>query len=95
MTKTGNFVTEIESRIKTRNAEIAKFRVIAEVADPDDQAEYYQIIEDIVQKEGVVKEKLAAFDESGEVDRSSLKIEIEALQQGVEDAIEFARTRVN
>lgn len=95
MTDNRNFVTEIESQIKTRNAEIAKFRVITEVADPDDQVEYYQIIEDIVVKEDAVKEKLAAFDESGEVDRSSLKNEIEALQQRVEDAIESARIRIN
>ena len=74
-----NFVSEIEKGIENWNAEVFEFRVIAEVAKPDDQIEHYQVIEDIVEKEHAVIEKLAVFDESGAIDRSILKNEIENL----------------
>ncbi|WP_163340902.1 hypothetical protein [Desulfopila sp. IMCC35008] len=90
-----NFVSEIEKEIKNWNAEVLKFRIIAEVTKPDDQIEHYQVIEDIVAKEQAVIEKLAVFDESGIVDQTILKNEIENLQQDVEDAIEAARVKIN
>ncbi len=95
MTDHDRLVTEVERQIDLRNADIVKFRVIAEIANPDDQIEYYQIIEDIVEKENDVKEKLAAFDRSDEADRNYLKKEIDYLQKRVEDAIEAARPRIN
>jgi hypothetical protein len=67
----------------------------SEVADPDDQITFYQIIEDIVRKENAVKEKLAAFDKSGVVDRTDMADEIEKIQKRVEDSIEAARVRIN
>jgi len=72
MTDKRNFINEVEQQIDTRNGEIVKFRVIAEVAEPDDQIEFYQIIEEIVEKENVVKEKLAAFAESDAADQASV-----------------------
>lgn len=39
-----NFVSEIEKEIENWKAEILKFRVIAEVAIPDEQIEHYQAI---------------------------------------------------
>lgn len=91
MTDENNLVSEIEKW----NDEIYKFRVIAEVADPDDQFKYYQVIEDIVAKKHAVIEKLVSFDESGAIDRNHLKEEIEPLLQKVEDAIEAARVKIN
>ncbi|MGB3212041.1 MAG: hypothetical protein WBB19_15160 [Desulforhopalus sp.] len=90
-----NFVSEIEAKIKNWNEEILKFRIIAEVADPDDQIKHYQVIEDIVAKENAVIEKLAVFDESGAVDRGNLKDKIEDLRQIVDDTIEAARVKIN
>ena len=90
-----NFVSEIEKGIENWNAEVFEFRVIAEVAKPDDQIEHYQVIEDIVEKEHAVIEKLAVFDESGAIDRTILKNEIENLQQNVGDVIEAARVKIN
>lgn len=90
-----NFIADVERQIDNRNAEIVKFRIIAEVAAPDDQIEFYHIIEDIVAKENEVKEKLAAFEESGRDDLSDLKNEIVYLQKRVETAIEAARLKVN
>ncbi len=90
-----NCVSEIEKEIENWNAEVLKFRVIAEVAKPDDQIEHYQVIEDIVAKEHAVIEKLAVFKESGAADRTILKNKIENLQQNVEDAIEAARVKIN
>ncbi len=95
MTDHDNYVAEVERQIDVRNANLIKFRVIAEVAAPDDQIEYYQIIKDIVDKENAVKEKLAAFCESDEAGRNYLKTEINYLQKRVEDAIEAARHRIN
>lgn len=95
MTDTRDFVDEVTRKIEKRHDEIVKFRVIAEVADPDDQVTFYQIIEDIVEKENAVKEKLVAFDKSKAVDRTAMADEIERLQKRVEDAIEAARVRVN
>lgn len=95
MTDRANFVKEIERQMQERHNEIVRFRVIAEVAKPDDQIEYYQIIEDIVAKDYAVREKLVEYIESDEVDRSSLKKEIEDLHQLVVDAIESAQVRIN
>ena len=95
MADTRDFVSEVKKKIEKRHDEIVKFRVIAEVADPDDQITFYQIIEDIVEKENEVKEKLASFDKSKAVDRTDMADEIEKLQKRVEDAIEAARVRIN
>ncbi|GAB6192883.1 hypothetical protein [Desulfocastanea catecholica] len=95
MTDTRDFVSEVERKIEKRHEDIVKFRIIAEVADPDDQIKFYQIIEDIVEKENAVQEKLAAFDKSKAVDRTDMADEIERLQKLVEDAIEVARVRIN
>jgi hypothetical protein len=90
-----NFIADVERRIDNRNAEIAKFRIIAEVAAPDDQIEFYHIIEDIVAKENQVKEKLDDFEKSESDDLSDLKNEIIHLEKQVEAAIEAARLKVN
>lgn len=95
MTDEKSFVSEMDKKIKQWNAEIAKFRIIAEVADPDDQIKHYQVIEDLVTKEKAVAEKLAAFNESTAVDRSDLKNQIEHLQKIIETSIETARVKVN
>ncbi len=95
MTESEKFITDVERQIDIRNADIAKFRIIAEVADPDEQIEFYQIIEDIVEKEKEVKKKLAAYDETDEAGRNYLRKEIGFLQKRVEDAIEAARYRIN
>lgn len=95
MTDTRDFVSEVTRKIEKRHEEIVKFRIIAEVADPDDQITFYQIIEDIVEKEDAVKEKLTAFDKNKAVDRTDMADEIEKLQKHVEDAIEAARVRIN
>ena len=55
------FVTKTAAKIEEWKKEIMKFKVIAEVADPDPQIIHYQIIEDIVAQEEVVSEKLAAY----------------------------------
>ena len=94
-TEKSNFIEEVEKRIDNRNGEIAKFRVIAEVADPDDQIKFYQIIEEIVNKENAVKEKLDDFAKSEKDNLEVLKNEITALQRRVEWAIEEARVKVN
>lgn len=89
-----NFVSEIEKKIGDWNAEILKFRMVAKAADPDDHSEHYQLVEDLVAKENAVMEKLSAFAESGAVDRSDLKAEIEDLQQNLEDAFKAARMKI-
>lgn len=95
MTESRDFVSEAKRRGEKRHDEIVKFRVIAEVADPNDQIAIYQIIEDIVDKENQVKIQLTAFDKSGEVDRADMATEIEKLEKRIEDAIEAARVRIN
>ncbi len=95
MTDKENFVADVEKQIDHWTAEIAKFRIIAELAHPDEQIEFYQIIEDIVDKEKAVKEKLSEFDKSDAADLGKLKNEIGELRQRVEKAIEDARFRVN
>ena len=95
MTDNANFVKEIERQMQKRHDALVRFRVIAEVADPDDQIKYYQFIEDVMAKDHVIREKLTAYAESDDVDRSSLKQEIEALHHVLEDAIEAAQLRIN
>jgi len=95
MTEKTSFIKEVERQIDNRTAEIAKFRVIAEVAEPDDQIRFYQIIEEIVKKENDVKEKLDDFEKSGGENLADLKNEINTLQQRVEKAIDDARVKVN
>jgi hypothetical protein len=95
MNNTRDFVSEVKRKKEMRHEEIVKFRVIAEVADPDDQIAFYQLIEDIVEKENAVKEKLTVFEQSGEVDRTDMANEIEKLEKLAEDAIEAARERIN
>lgn len=95
MTDNDNFVKDIEHQMQKRHDEVVKFRVIAEVADPDDQIKYYQIIEDIVAKDTAVREKIITYTESDDVDRSSLKNEIEALHQLLKDTIVSAQIRIN
>jgi hypothetical protein len=56
---------------------------------------FYQLIEDIVEKENEVKEQLAVFEQSGEVDRTDMANEIEKLEMLAEDAMESARERIN
>ncbi len=90
-----DFASEMEKKLDDFNAEILKFRIIAEVAEPDAQIVHYQIIEDLVEKETAIKGNLAVFNESGAVDRSELKSEIVHLQQQLEDAIEAARITIN
>jgi len=90
-----DFVSEMEKNLDDYNAEILKFRIIAEVAEPDAQIAHYQTIEDLTEKENAIKENLAVFNESGAVDRSDLKSEIENLQMQLEDAIEAARITIN
>lgn len=95
MTDNANFVKEMERHLKILHGEIFKFRVMAEVADPDDQIEYYHIIEEILAKDQAVREKLIAYDASDEVDRSTLKNEIDELYRLLEEAIESAIIRIN
>ena len=90
-----HFVSEMEKRIDTWHKEIQKFKIIAEVAEPDAQIEYYQVIEDIAKQVTGVNEKLDEFKSSGAVDRESFKNEIIDLQQGVDDTIDAARVTVN
>lgn len=75
--------------------EIMKFRIIAEVAEPDAQIQHYQIIEDIVTKEQAVVEKMKEYQESEAVDRSALHRELVRLKQRVDEAIEAARVAIN
>ncbi len=89
------FGEETAAKIEKWKKEIMKFRIIAEVAEPDAQIRHYQIIEDIVAKEQVVGEKLAAYQASDAVDRSALKSELIMLCQRVEEAIEAARVKIN
>jgi capsule polysaccharide export protein KpsE/RkpR len=89
-----NFVSEIEKKISDWNAEIVKFRMMSNVGDPGDQSEHYQLVEDLTAKENAVMKKHAAFEESGAVDRSDLKGEIEDLQQNLEDAIKAPRVKI-
>jgi len=95
MTDENDFASEMDKKIEQWDAEITKFRIIAEVAHLNDQIEQYQVIEDIVTKEKAVIEKLAAFNESGIVDRNDLKNKIVDLQKIVEDTIEAARVKIN
>ncbi len=95
MKHTRDFVSEVKRKGEKRHEELVKFRVIAEVADPDDQITFYQLIEDIVEKENEVKEQLAVFEQSGEVDRTDMANEIEKLEMLAEDAMESARERIN
>ena len=95
MTEKTSFIKEVEQQIDNRHGEIAKFRIIAEVAAPDDQIKFYQIIEEIVNKENAVKEKLDDFKKSDGDDLDDLKKEIATLQQRVERAIKEARVKVN
>jgi len=95
MTEKTDFIKEVERQIDNRTAEIAKFRIIAEVAEPDDQINFYQIIEEIVKKENAVKKKLDDFEKSDGEGSEDLKKEIDRLQLRVEKAIEDARVKVN
>ena len=95
MTEKTSFIKKVEQQIDNRNEEIAKFRIIAEVATPDNQIKFYQVIEEIVAKENLVKEKLEDFEKSKGDDLDGLKNEITILQQRVEKAIEEARVKVN
>ncbi len=90
-----HFVSEIEKKIDTWHKEIKKFKIIAEVAKPDEQIEHYQVIEDIAKQVTGVNEKLDEFKASSVVDRESFKNEIVVLQQGVDDTIDAARVTVN
>ena len=95
MTKNKHFVNEMETKIDSWHKEIQKFKIIAEVAEPDAQIKHYQVIEDITKKVIAVEEKLDEFKASDAVNRESLKNEIVTLQQGVDDTIERARVKVN
>ena len=90
-----HFVKEMEIKIDTWHKEIQKFRIIAEVADPDPQVKQYQAIEGLTEKVAAVIDKLEAYKASEAVDREALKNEIVNLQQDVDDSIEDARVIIN
>ncbi len=95
MSEKTSFIKQVAQQIDNRSGEIAKFRIIAEVATPDDQIKFYQIIEELVKKENAVKEKLDDFEKTHGDNSDDLKKEIATLQQRVERAIEEARVKVN
>jgi len=64
-----DFVSQTERKINNWKEEILRFRVITEVADPDDQNANYHVIEELVAKGNVVLAKLTEFKASNAVDR--------------------------
>lgn len=93
-----NYIKEIEEQLESWRQAIYKFKVITEEVgeeEPDRQIIYYQVIEDIVNKEKSVAEKLSEIQESSETEWQQLQPEIEALRESIEYAIESARTVVN
>lgn len=93
-----SYIKKIEGQLESWKQEIYKFRIITEEIgeeEPDRQIKYYQVIEDMVNKEKNVAEKLSEIKKSGETEWQQLKSEIEALRESIEHAIESARTVVN
>lgn len=90
-----DFLSDLERKIKSCKEAILNFRVITEVADPDDQNANYPVIEDLVAKEKAVLEKITEFKASNAVDRTNLQKQLDELTQSLEDAINLARTKIN
>jgi hypothetical protein len=89
------FTSQVEKQLESWNSELLKFRVIAEVADPDAQVEHYQLIEDIVEKEHSVREKLAELQQAPDNRCDEYISEIMDLWREVDDVIEDARIQIN
>ena len=89
------FINDMEVKLDYWKHEIMKFRIIAEVAEPDAQIEHYKIIENLVKSEEAIIEMIAEYKESQAVDRTSLKNEITVRRETLDDALEAARFKIN
>jgi len=89
-----NFVSQIERQLESWNSELIKFRIIAEVADPDSQIEHYHVIEEIVEKEHRVRDKLDDIKASPDNSKGSVE-EIMELWKEIDDIIDYARIQIN
>jgi rubrerythrin len=89
------YIEQVEKQIASWNSEMQKFRVIAEVADKDDQIRHYQVFEDIAQMEKQVVKKLDEIKENTTAEWEHLVIEIGDLSRKVDNAIDAARKTIN
>lgn len=95
MNAKNNYIKEIENQQRRWHQDIYKFRIIAEEIgkdDPDRQIKYYQIIEDIVNKEKDVSEKLSELKEMSGTEWQQMKPEIEKLSERLMSSIESAQS---
>ncbi len=92
---TEDFVSRLENEIDDRKTDVFHLRVIAERTynDPDKQNEYYRIIEEIVAKKNLVRERLAEFSTAEPEVRPLLRKEIEDLWKATKEAIEVAKAK--
>jgi len=91
------YIKKIEQLIQDWQDDIYRFRIITEAEEKelDHQITEYQIIEDILEKEKAVVNKLSALKESDSEQWSEIKKEIDDLSQQVAEAIVIARSEVN
>jgi len=98
MSDKANYIKEIENQQATWHKDIYKFRIITEEIgeeEPDRQIKYYQIIEDIIEKEKTVTEKLLELKECSDTEWQQRKPELEKLSEQVTNSIEAARSTLN
>ncbi|MBE0586339.1 MAG: hypothetical protein IH612_21565, partial [Desulfofustis sp.] len=92
------YITQLEESIQRWQKEILKFKVIAEAeeAEPDAQIEYYQVIQEIAEKQETIKNRLNVLKNEGNTTwNEEIKEEIEALSTSLDEAIESARVTIN
>lgn len=89
-----NGIKHIEKALADRKTDLLHLRVLAERADPDTQNEYYRLIEEIVAREKMVRDRLTEFAGAEAGARPALQEEIEELWQHTEEAIEIAKAKI-
>lgn len=92
------YIAHLEEAIERWHKEIVKFKVIAEAeeAEPDAQIEFYQVIQEIAEKQEAIKDRLNQLKKDGDPSwNEEMKEEIEALRASLDEAIESARVTIN
>ena len=95
MNNKDEYLEILEKQVDQWQSEIMKFRLIAEVADKDDQIEHYQIIDDITDQINAFRNNLDGLKAESAGHWSGFQEKLQILKGKVNRAIDEARKKIN
>ena len=95
MNNKDEYLEFLEKQVDQWQSEIMKFRLIAEVADKDDQIEHYQIIDDITDQIHAFRNNLDGLKAESAGHWSGFQEKLQILKGKVNRAIDEARKKIN